>query len=216
MFSASWSWLEEDKIENVKITNFPTAFRRSFYNDYHVIKKLHSVISQADIIVAHNLKRFDWPKFYAKVIEHGLPPIDTPMMVDTLLEYRKFGFTSKKLDSLCRKLELSRKMKLESGLWLPATLGSEYAINKIAEYNSHDIPPLKELYLTVRPYMASHPNHNLTSEGKVCPKCGGTNITRQGYRKKGGALYPKFLCRSGPIPEWFQGKHAVKRVDYRP
>lgn len=216
MISASWEYLDEKKSrQTVSVLDDPRRFKKDHTDDYHVVKSLYDAIKRADVLVAHNGNRFDWPKFEQKVLLHGLPPISQPFMVDTLVQARRFKFLSHKLDDLCARLDLERKMNLEQGLWIMATQGDEGAIKKIAKYNAQDIPPLKELYLTLRPYMKQHPNHNLFTDGKCCPRCGGKDLKRNGYAYLTTGVFPRFVCLDRDCRYNFRGKFSVKRPDFR-
>jgi hypothetical protein len=210
---ASWKWLDEKQIKTASILDNPKLWVEDHTNDYPVVKALYDAISQADVIVAHNNNGFDWKKFMARVVYHKLPPIPSPLMVDTLKEARRFKFTSNKLDDLSTHLGLDRKIELKKGLWLKASQGDAKSIKELARYNKGDIPPLEDLYLRLRPYMTSHPNWNLHSNKPCCPKCGGTNYQSRGVQRYGVSMFQRYRCND--CGTWFREKHSLKRARFR-
>ncbi len=217
MLCAAWSWDGKKKVESVSILDDEKSFKRNCYDvrklhicDKIVTQKLHEVLSEADIVVAHNGDRFDLKYFTARAIYHGLPPITPPLTVDTYKEVNKIAqFDSHGLDALCSQLELSRKLKTEPGLWLSSTLGCKKNLKKMVRYCKKDIPPLKDLYYTIRPYMKTHPNMNLFApeQGLLCPKCGSNNYIARGKVPYGQGIRRRYSCRA--CGTWFPGVKSV-------
>ncbi len=148
--SIQWSWDDSDKVSAYSLLNDTERFKRDYTDDYAVVKKAHEIISKADIIVGHNIKGHDLKKLQAKIIEHKLPPLKIPLIVDTYTWSKKHGFTSRKLGDLCSKLGLVDKLSHEPGLFLQAALGNAKAIRKIVKYGIGDIPTVRELYKRFR------------------------------------------------------------------
>jgi len=209
---AAYKWLGEKGIETVSVLDNATRFKKDFTDDYHVIKKLHSLISKADVICAHNGDNFDWKHFMARVVYHGLPPIKRPLMVDTLKKAREFKFTSNKLDDLGKILGTGRKLKNDMSLWLGAAYGDASSVKKLVTYCKGDIPPLERLYKRLKPYMKSHPNANLFQDKKGCPRCGGKHIRKHGINYTQAAAYQSYEC--GGCGHRFQGEQ-VKRAGFK-
>ena len=140
---AAWKWEGESEVQSIAAKG---------KNDKAVVKKLHSLISSADVVVAHNGDQFDYKKLMARIIEMRLEPLPPLTVVDTLKMARMAAFTSRKLDDLASKLDLSRKIRNEPGLWQKASAGDQEAITKLEVYCRGDIPPLEDLYREIRPY----------------------------------------------------------------
>lgn len=51
---ACWKWLGEPEIHTVSTLDDPERFAANPHDDFHVVSKLHEVLSSADVIVAHN------------------------------------------------------------------------------------------------------------------------------------------------------------------
>lgn len=213
--SGQWSWNDSKKINTVSILDDEKRFNENFRDDYHVVKILRDLISEADILVGHNIKGHDLKKLQAKIIEHKLPPLKMPLIVDTLTWSRQYGFTSRKLGDLCEKLDLTHKLSHEPGLFLKAAMGDRIAIKKILKYGIGDIPTVRELYYRLRPYAPSHPNMNLYRGTNVdcCPKCSSDNFIAQGYKYTTCGKFQKFQCKE--CGSWFQSGKSIKRVKNR-
>lgn len=212
--SGQWSWDDSKKINTVSILDDKKRFKKDHTDDYHVVKTLHGVIEGADIIVGHNLKGHDLKKLLAKFVEHELKPVKMPQIVDTLEWARKFGFTSRKLGDLCKKLGLQGKLSHEPGLFLKAALGDEDAIKKVITYGKGDIPTLRQLYYRLRPY-SKHPNQGLYRGAgvKCCPKCSSTEFQARGFRHTVAGKFQQYQCTG--CGGWFQSGKSVKRVEMR-
>lgn len=215
MLSGQWSWNDSKQVNTVSVLDDPKRFKKNFRDEYHVIKTLHDVISEADIIVGHNINGHDLKKIQAKIIEYKLPPMQIPKIVDTYQWSKKFGFTSRKLGDLCSKLDLTKKLSHEPGLFLLAAMGDKDAIKKIVTYGKGDVPTVRELYYRLRPYAPNHPNHNLWRGDGVqcCPKCSSTEFIKRGYRYTTTGKFQSYSCES--CGTFFQDGKAIKRVEMR-
>ncbi len=215
LISGQWSWGDSKQVNTVSVLDDGKRFKKNFRDDYHVIKTLRDVISEADIIVGHNINGHDLKKIQAKVIEHKLPPIKMPKIVDTLQWAKKFGFTSRKLSSLCEKLDLTHKLSHEAGIFLDAALGCPTAIKKIVTYGKGDIPTVRDLYYRLRPYAPTHPNMNLYRGTGVacCPKCSSTEFQKRGYRYTTVGKFQSYSCNE--CGTFFQDGKSIKRVEMR-
>ena len=219
---ASWKLAGEKTIYTSKITDDKKRFKADPTDDYVVVKALYDLVSSVDILVAHNGDNFDWKKFMARVIYHKLPPIKQPILIDTLKVARQSKFTSNKLGNLAKHFGFPDKLPSSSGMWVGATQGDTTEINRMAQYNKGDIPPLEKLYERLKPYMTGHPNMNLFNPrrnaatytaGDGCPKCGSEHIRKKGVEYSRTAAYQKYQCCG--CGAWFQGKKSLKRSDYR-
>lgn len=195
---ASWKWLGEEEVYTTSIIDNKKEFKKDNTNDFDVVKKLSEVITEADVIVAHNGDRFDLKKLNARAIYHGLEPVPPVKTVDTLKEAKKyFNFSSNRLDYLAKHLDVGEKMHTTKGLWLRALDGDEEAIQEMLEYNVVDTVVLESVYLKLRPYMIGHPNLNLiTGEGYQCPKCTSFETQKRGFSTTRAGLFQRYWCKS--------------------
>ena len=195
---ASWQWEGQDHINSVKLTDFPKRFKKDFRDDEDVVKAIHNMLMQADIIVAQNGDNFDIKKLCARAIYHKLPPLPYIPSVDTLKEARRtFKFTSNKLDYIGQFLTGEAKMDTPTGLWMKAMSGDREAIGIMSEYCDQDIVLLTKVYEALKPHMKNHPNMNVFSGGDYqCPTCQSPNIVRQGLKVTRAGKKQKWQCQA--------------------
>ena len=88
-------------------------------SDDRIVKKLWTLIDQADIVIAHNGKRFDVPKINSRFIMAGLPPTSSYIQIDTKeVAAKQFGFSSNKLDALAGYFNIEHKDDTDFELWV--------------------------------------------------------------------------------------------------
>ena len=177
-FVLSWSakWLFDPEVKHCRLTS-KEALKK---DDKRITKELWKLFDEADIIIAHNLDKFDKPRMNTRFLKHGLLFPSPYQTVDTLkVAKREFKVSSNKLNYLCQFLGLN--VKMETGgfeLWEKCLKGNEEALEKMDVYCRQDVLILEELYLKLRPYIRSHPNVGLylDSSVPVCPNCGSDKL----------------------------------------
>lgn len=211
---AAWQWLGTDIVASTSVLKDPKRFKNCYHDDYYVVKTLHSLLEEADILVAHNGDRFDWPLFNWRCVFHNLTPPKKPRLVDTLKIARKeFKSESNSLRYLARMLDVSEKDK--SPDWQKIFEGDPEEIVHCERYCRQDIRALRALYLRLRPYSTSHVNLNAMTEGihhDTCPKCLSGNLSKRGFSYTNAGKYQRYVCECG---SWSTGKKNLKKVDIR-
>lgn len=195
---------------------------KNIKNDYEVVRKLHELIQQADIIVGHNLDSFDVKKTNTRFIQYGLSALPFPPSIDTLKVARKhFKFTSNKLSHIANALGLDPKD--ESPDWEKVMAGDPEELAYMRQYNKQDVITTEELYLKLRPYIKNHPNMNLFIPedvkgdkiyDDVCTNCGSGNISKNGKRVQGQGVYQRYICFD--CGKFFLGKQNFVKIKVRP
>lgn len=172
-------------------------------NDEFVVRKLHEVLMEADILVGHNADAFDLKKFNTRAIFYDLPPIPHKPSIDTLKVARKhFKFSSNKLAYLARFLKVQAKD--HSPDWGLVMEGDRAEHDKMREYNKTDVDVTEQVYFKLRPYMTNHPNLNVISPvtdiaGEpvaCCPTCQSPDVKRSGYRYTATRKIQRFYCNA--------------------
>lgn len=205
-FSAKW-------LHQKRIIYKDQAKAKVIENDKALLLHIHALLDEADIVIAHNGRRFDVKKLNARFIKHGLPPPSPYEIVDTLdIAKASFAFTSNKLEYLTGALCTEKKMTHQKFpgflLWVECLARNPAAWAEMKKYNIQDVVSLEELYLKMRPWTIGHPNvaaiGNDTDE-PVCPKCGSHHVQQKGFRytKQGGA-YLRFHCQD--CGGWSRGR----------
>lgn len=176
----AWQWNDED-IESTYIDGEDAKEE----NDFNVVLKAWHLLDNADIVVGHNLDKFDIKKVNARFLKWGLPAPSPYKTIDTYkLAKRKFGLTFKSLKYLCEFLNLPVQKLSHDGvkLWIKATLGDEESIQKMVTYNRGDIPTLKMVYEKLQSWGNGSTNIGLMKkqieeiDTLLCPNCGSDDI----------------------------------------
>lgn len=147
LLCSGYRWLDED---STTVVYHKTDIAQ--HQDYSVCLVMWQLFSQADVVVAHNLKGFDFKMLEARCLANGLPPLPTVQLVDTLdIAKKKFRLPSNKLDSLAAYLGIGRKV-VNTGisLWVKVQEGDEQALSDMIEYCEHDVDLLYEVFMELR------------------------------------------------------------------
>ncbi len=161
-------------------------------DDEVLVTRLHRVLSDADILVAHNGDAFDLKKFNARALHWSLNPLPPIRTVDTLKVARKyFRLTSNRLDYLGAYLGVGRKVHTDKGLWMDVLHNKEGALEKMEAYCRGDVVLLEKVYDKLAPYMLNHPG-----VGSDCRKCGGREFQSRGaYITAAGKRRARYQCK---------------------
>ena len=172
-------------------------------DDTELVARILQLFDEADMVVAHNAKKFDIPVVQGRALVHGMAPPSPFKTIDTLITAkREFRLFSNKLQHLADILDCAPKKQHEKfpgfELWLQCLKQNDEAWHEMREYNIQDVDTLEEVYLRLRPWMKQHPNVAVLEESEqtLCPKCGDLHIHfRCSYLTNVGK-YRNFLCQS--------------------
>lgn len=207
-------WLFEPQIMGEVVS--PTeAINRT---EKSILDGVWKLLDDAQIVVMQNGIKFDVKRLNTKFIKHGFPPPSQYLVVDTLkVAQDNFSFSSNSLDELAKNLlGLEGKTKMTIDDWDACAEGSQEALNKMMKYCKKDVAPLLEdLYLTLLPWIKSHPNLNLYTnhDADVCPKCESTDLKWNTEYATPQGLWNGFRCGScGAIGRGKGKLHRIKKV----
>lgn len=205
---AAWKVLGEKQVHAVSTLDDPKRFAKDPHNDIHVVNTLHDVLSEADVIVAHNGDQYDIKFTEGRMLAHGLSPLPPIPSIDTLkVAKSRLLLNSNKLDYLARYLGFGKKVATRNELWLRVLQGDKRAIREMVEYNKHDVVLLEKVFLKLRPYCANHINRQLFGETQGCPRCGSRHVQSRGTHKAISRTYQRFQCQD--CSGWFRGLKPV-------
>lgn len=194
VMSFSAKWLGSDKVYYEEQRGF---------DDKKLIEKLNSFLDKADIVIAHNGDKFDFPTVRSRSAVHKLRPPSPYRVIDTLkVAKREFRFLSNKLEYLAEILDCAPKMKHAKfpgfDLWKECMAGNDDAWKEMKEYNIQDVQTLEEVYLAMRPWIRNHPNLGVYQDNEVgkpvCPKCGGNHVHYRGFAYTNLSKFHRFRC----------------------
>lgn len=193
----AYKWLGEKRTHVVALPDFD-LYKKDPKNDYEVVKRLHELFSEADIVIAHNGDSFDQKKSHARMLVHGFAPPSPYRQIDTKKVAKKyFNFNSNSLNDLADTLDIGEKA--ETGgfkLWLGCMSGVKKAWDTMKRYNKQDVVLLEQVYLKMRGWITPHPAMNLL-EGNLesCPNCAGTNLRKNGFYANKVTTVQVWNCR---------------------
>jgi uncharacterized protein YprB with RNaseH-like and TPR domain len=194
--SKDWNILSfaAKELNNEKIIYFDT--RENPHDDHVLCLKLHELLNDIDIFVAHNVN-FDLKKIRARFLFHDLPPLRPFRSICTLKIARKyFSLTSNSLDYLAKYLNVTRKS--EHGkfkgkkLWEECDNGNIEAFDEMQDYNITDIIVLEEIYLRLRRYDNSI-RFNVFAQSDVC-ECGSDEYRQVDPIATNAGVFRAFQC----------------------
>jgi len=206
---AAWKWQDSNDVQTAAWKNTTDKKISPFLgkDDSFVIRKLHSVLSQADIVIAHNGDNFDWKKFQARCVQLGLAPPAPKAMIDTLKVVRKeFKLTSNRLDYVGQYLGVGKKLDTPKGLHKDVIWSKPGALKTMLEYNKQDVHLLEAVYNKIKPYIRNHPMIYTSSDkfDNKCPKCGCTDLVKEGFRLTLAGARERFSCKG--CGSWMTGR----------
>jgi len=214
----SWAakWLGGDEVVVRALPDYK-GYKKNPTDDKRLLEDLWGYLDAADVIIAHNGKRFDVRKINARFVSNGMTPPSPYKVIDTLLEARaNFKFTANDLDSLGKILGVGRKVDTGGfDLWKSCMAGDLEAWEKMKTYNAQDVQLLEDVYLALRPYMKYHPNFGIYAEDEVpmCPYCGSSSVRASGSTSTDVSKFRKYVCQD--CGAWSRGRENLIGKDKR-
>lgn len=197
MLSFAYKWQGEKKVTTHVLSDF-LGYNRDKENDKELVRKLWSLLDQADIVIAHNGDRFDLRKSNARFITHGFKPPSPYKSIDTLKIARKhFAFDSNKLDDLGKYLGVGRKIPhTGKHLWFGCMAGDKKSWAIMRKYNAHDVELLERVYLKLRAWATGHPKLNHYTRTSSCPTCQSKQLRPRGFMYTATGKRARMSCDS--------------------
>lgn len=211
-FCAKWDGVGPALYQSLRLQKNPV-------NDFSLCKSLHRMLSNTDIVVAHNGKRFDLKKIRARMALNRMQPIPNVRIIDTLLESRKqFGFTSQKLIYLSDKFGPDGMKKNAHGkfpgleLWRQCQAGNQEAWDEMEAYNIPDVLALEGVYREHRGWYQGAQNLAVFTNAELgthtCPNCASQSLVKRGCVHTQVSRYQRFQCRD--CGGWSRGRTPVQ------
>lgn len=194
-FMLTWSakWLYTTDVMSDRLSKHEVLNE----DDSRIVRSIHTLLDEADIVIGHNGEKFDLPKIRTRCIINGLKSNLFYNQIDTLkVVKREFGFTSNSLSSLARDLGFDGKLSTDFKLWKSCLEGDEQALEYMETYNKQDVLLLEEVYLKLRPWIRNHPNINMYTEIDEigCGNCGHTHLTKKGFYYTQTNRFETYVC----------------------
>lgn len=176
--------------------------QKNLRDDSKVLKGIHKLLDEADIVVGHNSDSFDVKKLNARFILNGMEPPSSYKRLDTKkLAKRHFGFTSNKLayltDKLCKKYKkLSHGNFPGFSMWEECLKGNKEAFKEMKEYNIYDVLSLEELFGIMLPWESANLFQIYGNDFDMRCTCGNTTFKKSGFHYTGTGKYQKYKCKN--------------------
>lgn len=186
----AYKWLHENKIHTLD-----WGLREQ--DSSKMIARFSKVIEEADLVVGHNVDRFDIRQVNTQRLLHGQPPIAWPTTEDTLKQLRKhFAFPSYKLDYISKILTGSGKDPMNFQDWIDIVENKDRdALDKMLKYCKRDVAKLCQVYKQVSHYLV--PKMSVAKiAGGTCPRCGGTHTPKHGIATRVAGRFQRYQCQS--------------------
>jgi uncharacterized protein YprB with RNaseH-like and TPR domain len=189
-------WYGEDKVHYADVGG-----QKDLRDDKKILKELHALLDEADIVVGHNSDSFDVKKINARFILNGMQPPSSFKKMDTKKMAKKyFGFTSNKLayltDNLCKRYK-----KLSHGkfpgfkMWDECIKRNKEAYKELKEYNVYDVLSLEELFSIMLPWeSAALFDVYGHADDQQCT-CGNKTFKKSGFHYTAAGKYQKHKCK---------------------
>ena len=216
-------WQQNVSINQLMESSYVLCYAAKWYGDKEVmfdsvhksrpktmLKGIHGLLNDADAVVHYNGTKFDIPTLNKEFLLHSFNPPSPYKQIDLLRVVRSnFRFPSNKLDYVAQRLNLGKKHEHEGHeLWVKCMNGDKDAWKRMEKYNVQDVVLLENLYGHLLPWIKSHPNHNLFSDGHVCPNCSSSSLQRRGTAISATGTYQRYQCRS--CGTWSQSTKSIK------
>lgn len=206
---ASWAakWLGDPP---EKVMYMDSRDRRDPRDDEKIIRGMHKLLNEADIVVTQNGKSFDIKRLNARFAFYDLTPTSPFKHFDTKqVAKSKFGFTSNSLKHLCEYLHIKYKKSDHEKfpgreLWRQCEAKNLDAWKEMEKYNKLDVLATEEVYKKLEPWDKSL-NFAIFSdlEGVVC-NCGSKKFHSRGTVRTTAGAYRRFQCQD--CGTWTKGK----------
>lgn len=187
---AAWRWYGDKRVD------FAAEWEKGGNEAMHVA--IWEVFDRADIVVGHNVRRFDSRHLQTGWLELGLPMPSPFKTVDTLTEARRhFAMESNTLDAICKRLSIPHKTdKYEVDVAKAAVAGDVKAQKKLKAYNCGDIVASEALYDRLRGRIPNHPHVPTGNALDVvtCNQCNSRNLDRNGIKLAQQITYLLYRC----------------------
>jgi len=177
----AWSakWLNEP-VNTIKYMDLRNG-KYPIIDDSSILRPIHKMMKEADIIIGQNSKSFDVPKLNARFDMCGLKPLTHFQHYDIyLLSRRVAAYTSQKLEYVTDKLnkkykKLSHKKFPGLALWIECLNGNREAWDEMQRYNIQDTLSTEERCNLIREWAPkAWPDLN----GDKCDSCGTAKVIK--------------------------------------
>lgn len=199
MLSFAYKVQGDKKIHYHCLADYP-GYSKNKTCDKALVTDLHRLVfSSADLLIGHNIDRFDSRKAKWRFLYHKLPPIPPVKTIDTLkLVRREFKTDSNRLAAVGEALGLGGKVATTGWkLWEACINGDRAAWRQMGVYNKRDVDLLEQVYDKLAAWNKSPPALGVTG----CPSCYSDRVQARGFNIARTRRTQRFQCQD--CGHWF-------------
>lgn len=198
-----YKWLDEEGDEAARWEDWRDGYDR-------MLRSLHMLLDQADVVVGQNSIRFDEAKINGYFLRAGLPPYSPFKSIDLLTTTKGMGFESASLEYVARMLDTPhRKIADTTGganNWLAAVQGDDEAWENLALYCRYDVLTTEDIYKAILPWLRGAASAGVGDE-LACPRCASKDYVGAGTYQAVTRVYPQYRCNN--CGGYFRGSSSV-------
>lgn len=188
--------LGEKEVKCISAWDFKRPWAKDVNDDFAIVKAAYEILKDADAVITHNGRRFDWKFLQTRLMINDLPPLRKIPHIDTCaLAKQHLYLFNNKLNTLGKLVD---DKKLENGgqeLWTNVRARKKSSLALMTKYCKQDVNLLEKVFRKLRPFITNLPNHNMFSKGQhVCPGCGSKYIKKHGTGVTGMTVYQRYYC----------------------
>lgn len=183
----------------ISVWDFKNTFKANLNDDYLVCMAAYEILKDADAVVTHNGKRFDWKFLRTRFKKHGIPSLPKIIHIDTCAVAKKeYSLFSNRLKDLAKFLGVAPKISTQGRqLWTRIYMGDKTAQKEMSAYCKQDVETTTACSIEMRDVITNWPNVNLyNNSSDKCPTCGGKHFQKNGFLITKTKKHQRYRCMS--------------------
>jgi hypothetical protein len=221
IFMIQWRWSGEKKVHILDITETKEG-RKNYRNDIGLVRKMQELLSEADVVIGQNSKKFDEKWIKKRIALYDLNPVGGYVHHDLKCGVKKhFNLQSYSLDYMSKYFcNMQGKIKTEFSWWKDILQAGSIdgnkkalakAVHRFRKYGGHDIILLDAVYQKVKSQIPEFKSPPMINKNQKHCSCGGVMIKRGIYRTVAN-VFQRYACTS--CGRWDKGyKSLIKKED---
>lgn len=193
-----WKVLDENKVHCINAWDYPSRWNKDMNDDYRVVQAAYDVLKDADVVITHNGKRFDWKFLQTRLLKHGFPPLPKITHIDTCAEAKKYLLSfNNRLNTLGKFLaQVEKKDNGGWSLWVDVSKKKPEAMALMTSYCKQDVRVTEKVFNKLKPLIRGLPNANIfNGSDHSCPNCGSENLQKRGERVNKLKRVQRYQCQ---------------------
>ena len=198
ILTVGYKW-DDGPVKTVGQCDFK-GYKAGVLDDKELIKFFAPLITEADIVSAHNGDQFDIKVFNTRLLAHGMKPVPILKSFDTKKHAKSaFHLPSNKLDDIADFLDIGRKLSTHKSLWIGCEKGDMKAWKYMKKYCGYDVALQYEVLKRVLPFTKQAGDFvQVNKDGITCPSplCLSKRMTKSKRRTVKGGYKQQYQCQS--------------------